>query len=112
VFALKRPTKLKINIKPTKLYRFHATFLTQKDVPNVSTANPRQIPANVFALKRPTKLKINIKPTKLYRISRHVLNSKRRTKRFDRKSAADLGKCFCLKKAYQMQIQHQTNKII
>jgi hypothetical protein len=64
--ALKRPTKLKIDIKPTKVYKFHATVLTQKDVPNVSTANPRQIAANDFALKRPTKLKINIKPTKLY----------------------------------------------
>jgi hypothetical protein len=44
--ALERPTKLKIDIKRTKVYKFHATVLTQKDVPNVSTANPRQIAAN------------------------------------------------------------------
>jgi hypothetical protein len=58
------------------LYRFHATFLTQKDVPNVFRANPRQIPAISFALKRPTKLKIHIKPTKLYKFHATFLTQK------------------------------------
>jgi hypothetical protein len=61
---LKTPTKLKIHLNPTKRYKFHATFLTQKDVPNVPAANPRQITGFGFALKTPTKLKIHLNPTK------------------------------------------------
>ena len=51
---------------PTKCHWFHATFLTQKDVPNVFPANPRQMPANVFALKNPANDHTNIKPTIFY----------------------------------------------
>jgi hypothetical protein len=38
-------------------------FFTQKDVPNVPPANPRQITGFGFALKTPTKLKIHLNPT-------------------------------------------------
>jgi hypothetical protein len=60
---LKTPTKLKIHLNPTKCYKFHATFLTQKEAPNVPAANPRQITGFGFALKTPTKLKIHVNPT-------------------------------------------------
>ena len=62
--------------KPTKVYSFHATFLTQKDVPNVFPANPRQIPPIFFALKRPTKLKMSIKPKKIYAFHATFLTKK------------------------------------
>jgi hypothetical protein len=50
--------------KRLHLYKFHATFLTQKEAPNVPAANPRQITGFGFALKTPTKLKIHLNPTK------------------------------------------------
>jgi hypothetical protein len=50
--------------KRLNLYKFHATFLTQKDIPNVAPAKPRQITGFGFALKTPTKLQIHLKPTK------------------------------------------------
>jgi hypothetical protein len=56
--------------------KLHATFLTQKDVPNVLAANPRQTPAFVFAFKTPTKLKINVNPTKLYKLHATLLTQK------------------------------------
>jgi riboflavin synthase alpha subunit len=45
-------------------------------------------------------------------ISRHVFNSKRRTKRSTGKSPAIPGSCFCLKKAYQTQKQLKSKKNI
>ena len=46
------------------LYKFHATFLTQKHVPNVPPANPRQITGFGFDLKSPTKHEIHLNRTK------------------------------------------------
>ena len=58
------------------MYKFHATFLTQKDVPNVPPANPRQITGFGFALKTTTKLKIHLNPIKLYKFHATFLTAK------------------------------------